>query len=104
MLSHGYYREMGRSAEGLYRFYEMRSWFIEGQRVFEQTAQALSGAAHKAKPKTGPKTEHEGEESAVLGQALAFQGWFHARLGQREMGVSHLLGGSGDPETFRGAR
>jgi diguanylate cyclase (GGDEF)-like protein len=82
MLSHENYEEIGRSAESLYRFYEMRSWFIEGQQVFEQTAQAMSGAGREAE-----------RDSAALGEILAYQGWFHARLGQREEGVRYLRAG-----------
>jgi tetratricopeptide (TPR) repeat protein len=59
--------------EGLFHFYDMRSWFEEGEEVFSQAASIFGKATGK-------------RERIVLGKLLARQGWFAFHLGQHEQG------------------
>ncbi|HEU4322248.1 MAG TPA: tetratricopeptide repeat protein [Roseiflexaceae bacterium] len=54
-----------RALEGLFLFYNMRSWFAEGAAIFAQLSGWLAALQH----------EHP-EARLVLGRALAGQGWF----------------------------
>jgi predicted ATPase/DNA-binding CsgD family transcriptional regulator len=65
-------RALGPAADGLFHFYDMRSWFREGAAAFGAASQALATQA--------------GDGAAlVYGKVLARQGWFTFHLGrQRE--------------------
>ncbi|MBN1178536.1 MAG: tetratricopeptide repeat protein [Anaerolineae bacterium] len=71
----GDWRALGRYLEGLFYFYEMRSWFREGADFSKRTVEALRG-------------EDLSEEQAfLLAQALASHGWFLHRLGEYDHGL-----------------
>ncbi len=64
--------QVSQALESLFIFYNERSWFQEGQVMFGQAAAcAMASGA---------------QERAVLARALARQGWFTFRLGQRDSG------------------
>jgi predicted ATPase/DNA-binding SARP family transcriptional activator len=79
-VAHRMQAQIEKSAESLYRFYEMRSWFFEGEEVFGQAAHALEGA-------------EEAEIDALLAQVRTRQGWFCLKLSRFEEG-RELLGAS----------
>ena len=56
---------------GLFHFYDIRSWFREGERVFRETAVSLSPPQTLA-------------ERKLLAQLQARQGWFAFHLGQHQ--------------------
>jgi predicted ATPase/DNA-binding CsgD family transcriptional regulator len=60
---------IGRAADALFHFYDMRSWFREGAAAFAAARQALSAA----------QADHE--VAVVLGKVLARQGWFTFHTG-----------------------
>jgi predicted ATPase/Tfp pilus assembly protein PilF len=55
--------------DALFLFYEMRSWYDEGEEAFARAADHLRGI-----------TDAGEEKTAVLGKALGRQGWFNLRL------------------------
>jgi tetratricopeptide (TPR) repeat protein len=65
----------------LFHFYDMRSWFLEGEEVFRRTAEM--GQAVAAKLPTD-------ENKLVWGRLLARQGWFTFYLG-RQRSAGQLL-------------
>ncbi|MGC9025849.1 MAG: tetratricopeptide repeat protein, partial [Chloroflexia bacterium] len=70
-VEQGRWAEIGRAAESLYLFYEMRSLFHEGEQVFRQTLEAL-------RKLPGGDNRYE----AALGRVLARYGWCCERLGR----------------------
>src|SRR5262249_17983045 len=61
---------IGRAADALFHFYDMRSWFREGAAAFAVAHKALSAA------------QAESAAAPVLGKLLARQGWFPFHTGQ----------------------
>ncbi len=57
---------LDQAMDGLYHFYELRCWFQEGARAFQQAVAVLEQAG----------------SPPVLGRALVRLGWFYWRLGQ----------------------
>ena len=76
------YRQTARikkSLRSLRRFYEIRGPAQEGAAFFGQAVEALQMPAE-----AGVEQNADTERSVVLGQVLAHQGYFYARLGQHE--------------------
>lgn len=69
--------EINRVLHSLYRFYERRSWYLEGEAAFGQAAEALRGAPEVAENHGGKK---------LLGMLIARQGAWCINLGQIEKG------------------
>ncbi|MDV7390976.1 tetratricopeptide repeat protein, partial [Arthrospira platensis SPKY1] len=74
----------GPALDALFHFYAMRSWFQEGEAVFRAAVKWLRRAPQ------------DGDVEALLGQALARQGWMTFLLGRRaaaqallEAGLAH---------------
>lgn len=62
---------LGQALSALFYFYDVRSWFREGERVFRETADSLPlPATH--------------EERITLARLRARQGWFTFHLGQQQ--------------------
>jgi DNA-binding SARP family transcriptional activator/predicted ATPase len=77
---------MGRALSGLGTFYAIRCWNQEGARAFDAAAGRLSAAL-----RAGHAQEHEtGRRDIVLGQLLAWHGFFAHQLGQQR-GAQGLL-------------
>ncbi len=74
-LEDQHFEAAARSLEGLFRFYDIRSWLREGQEAF-------AGAAAAIKKGTNPECK---EENILLGKILARQSWFRFRLGLYEV-------------------
>lgn len=75
--------------EGLFLFYEMRSWYEEGEEAFARAADQLRGIGRgELTPAgSGEGTQGNSEElqrALVLGKVLARQGWFNLRLARFE--------------------
>jgi predicted ATPase/DNA-binding SARP family transcriptional activator len=68
---------------GLYRFYDMRSWFQEALAVFSEAATSLETSFGSADQITGRK-------AIILGNLLSRQGWFSYRLGFSEQAKAFL--------------
>jgi predicted ATPase/Tfp pilus assembly protein PilF len=64
-LEQGGTAEIEQALECLHHFYEMRSWFLEGEETFARAVERIRG-----RPEAG----------AVLGQLLTRQAWFCERL------------------------
>ncbi|HWQ11688.1 MAG TPA: tetratricopeptide repeat protein, partial [Roseiflexaceae bacterium] len=64
-----------RGSDSLFHFYDMRSWFREGERAFAAACAALAGS---------------GEERATWARLLARQGWFAFQLGRQQEGRALL--------------
>ncbi|MCB8946286.1 MAG: tetratricopeptide repeat protein [Ardenticatenaceae bacterium] len=62
---------LGAAFAGLFHFYDIRSWFREGERVFRETAVALDPPQNVT-------------ERILLAQLRARQGWFAFHLGQHQ--------------------
>lgn len=76
-------QQISQGMDSLFHFYDMRSWFQEGETVFGQLAQQLAiGAAAPAQATPRP----DGEPSEMIwrlqAQAQARQGWFAFHLGR----------------------
>jgi predicted ATPase/Tfp pilus assembly protein PilF len=70
-----------RSLNGLYRFYETRSWFQEGETTFKQATTVLSGRVGEISPALPGSPA---PRLLILGKVLARQGGFSYRLGLYE--------------------
>lgn len=71
-VAHRRETEIEQALEGMYLFYEARSWFTEGADIFGEAARQLEGMGEaEASPRAG-----------LLGKLLARQGAFCSRLGQ----------------------
>ncbi|MEJ2746337.1 MAG: tetratricopeptide repeat protein [Anaerolineae bacterium] len=66
---------IARSLEGLFRFYDIRSWLQEGRELFAHAA---------AEIQKNVKPECPEQERLLLGKLLARQSWFCFRLGLYE--------------------
>jgi DNA-binding SARP family transcriptional activator/predicted ATPase len=74
----GNVRAMGSALAGLGMFYAIRCWNQEGARTFGEAARRLSAASQ-----AGHSQGHESrQQDMVLGQLLAWQGYFAHQLGQ----------------------
>jgi tetratricopeptide (TPR) repeat protein len=69
--------ELGRALHGLSWFYELRSWFAEGEAMMRRGVEALR--------------ESDGTDQVTLGQLMTFEGWFCFRQG-RYGSTRELLG------------
>jgi predicted ATPase/uncharacterized protein HemY len=67
--------EMGRCAQPLYAFYQMRGWFKEGDNAFRQAVTSLRATSGKGEIL-------DGGTAAILGKVLARRGAFAYLLGQ----------------------
>ncbi|MFL5806770.1 MAG: LuxR C-terminal-related transcriptional regulator [Roseiflexaceae bacterium] len=63
-ITAGDIESIGRAAEGLFHFYDMRSWFREGALAFAAARQALE------------RRPDDPAATLVLGKVLAREGWF----------------------------
>lgn len=75
-IGQGLHAEIARCEEGLYLFYDLRSWFREGEASFAAALERLD------QPDT---------PEALVGRLLARRGWFAYRLGDYEQ-ANALLG------------
>jgi DNA-binding SARP family transcriptional activator/predicted ATPase len=66
-VQHGRADDLARALDGLCLFYEMRSWFAEGEEVFADAAEAARARL--------------GGQEPLVAQLLARQGWFAFHLG-----------------------
>ena len=73
-VEHGKEDEIGKSLSSLYLFYEMRSWFQEGEEALGKAVEGLEGVDGVM------MDEHAEEKGAILGKILAQQGRFCQRL------------------------
>jgi tetratricopeptide (TPR) repeat protein len=67
---HNAFENIKDSLDSLFRFYETRAWFREGERTFSSLIQSLNELKIKDK-----------DDSTLLGTALARQGVFYERIG-----------------------
>jgi predicted ATPase/transcriptional regulator with XRE-family HTH domain len=72
--SHARLAELSRAVRGLSWFYELRSWFQEGETMLARAVKALVGAHNLA--------DLEPERARVVGQLISFEGWFRFRQGR----------------------
>ena len=72
--------QIEKSLESLYRFYEMRSWFLEGEEALGQAARALEGGID-----AGDEPEGCGSD-ALLARVLTHKGWFCLKLSRFQEG------------------
>lgn len=68
-----------QAVSGLFHFYNMRSWFAEGESIFKQMAGWLASLQ-----------QHDPAARFVWGRVLARQGWFAFQLGSHTE-AQHLL-------------
>ncbi len=85
-IAHQQHEALARAISGLYLFYEMRSWFQEGEEVFGQAA-----ASWKKQRATAPLALPQ----EVIGRLLIRQGAFCQRLGQSARAESLVQEGLG---------
>jgi predicted ATPase/DNA-binding XRE family transcriptional regulator len=71
--AHEQLAELGGAVRGLSWFYELRSWFQEGEQMLERAVKAISGAQLLS--------DRETERAILLGQLKTFEGWFRFRQG-----------------------
>ncbi|GAB4205060.1 MAG: BTAD domain-containing putative transcriptional regulator [Roseiflexaceae bacterium] len=64
-ISRNHIHGIDQALEGLFHFYNMRSWFAEGEAIFAQLSTWLGALQHE-----------QPQARLVLGRALASQGWF----------------------------
>lgn len=74
-VEQGKQKAIEKSLESLFLFYEMRSWFQEGEETFEKAAERLAEAA---------AGKGETEKNILLGKVLARQGRFCERISRYE--------------------
>jgi predicted ATPase/DNA-binding XRE family transcriptional regulator len=72
--SHARLAELRRAVRGFSWFYELRSWFQEGEIMLTRAVAALGGANDLA--------GIEPERALVVGQLMTFEGWFRFRQGR----------------------
>ncbi len=84
-IIHGQVTEMGQALESLFHFYDMRSWFREGEEAFGRAAAALIPPGHSI-------DQLEGEKGKIVGMLQARQGWFAFHLGQHRLAQEKLQG------------
>jgi tetratricopeptide (TPR) repeat protein len=72
--THDRLAELSGAVRGFSWFYELRSWFQEGEAVLARAAAAVRG--------TGELADLAPERAIVLGQILSFVGWFRFRQGR----------------------
>jgi tetratricopeptide (TPR) repeat protein len=72
--SHAQLAKLGRAVRGFSWFYELRSWFQEGETMLARAVAALTGARDLA--------GLEPERARVAGQLMSFEGWFRFRQGR----------------------
>jgi predicted ATPase/DNA-binding XRE family transcriptional regulator len=80
--SHAQLAELSRAVRGFSWFYELRSWFQEGETMLARAVAALGGASELA--------GSDPERARVVGQLMSFEGWFRFRQG-RYMPACELL-------------
>jgi tetratricopeptide (TPR) repeat protein len=73
------------SLESAWNFYEIKSWFHEGEEIFRQAAEALAGRS-SVEPDDRAEVQHQ----RLLAQLLIRQGWFCMRLARFDQ-AQHLL-------------
>lgn len=75
--------QVSQSFDSLFHFYDMRSWFQEGETVFGQLAQRLP-AFTPSQPAASPSTVSEPSQVSwrLQAKAQARQGWFAFHLGR----------------------
>ncbi len=71
--------ELATAVRGLGRFYNMRSWFTEGQEIFSKALHALQEIPDRAD-----------ETVRVLGEIAMQLGWFEVQLGNYQTAISIL--------------
>ncbi|NPA93598.1 MAG: tetratricopeptide repeat protein, partial [Chloroflexi bacterium] len=84
-LEAGEYESLLAALDGLFAFYEMRSWFHEGEAAFRAAAH-ISAA--------GPAALLSPEGQRLRGRALVRQGWFLIRLGKHKQGWEQTKAGA----------
>ncbi len=84
-LEAGEYESLLAALDGLFAFYEMRSWFHEGEAAFR-------AAAHM--PAEGAASMLSREGQRLRGRALVRQGWFLIRLGKHQQGWEQTKAGA----------
>jgi tetratricopeptide (TPR) repeat protein len=72
--SRGQLAELSRAVRGISWFYELRSWFQEGETMLARAVTALAGTSDLA--------GRDPERARVIGQLLSFEGWFRFRQGR----------------------
>jgi predicted ATPase/transcriptional regulator with XRE-family HTH domain len=72
--THAQLAELGGAVRGFSWFYELRSWFQEGETLFAHAVAALGGADDLA--------GHDPARAVVIGQLMTFEGWFRFRQGR----------------------
>ncbi|MBN1993321.1 MAG: tetratricopeptide repeat protein [Anaerolineae bacterium] len=85
-IAHGCLTEIGQALESLFHFYDMRSWFREGEEAFGRAAAALI-------PPGRSIHQLEGEAAKIAGMLQARQGWFNFHLGQHALAQEKLQNG-----------
>jgi tetratricopeptide (TPR) repeat protein len=80
-IADGHVALLGQAAEGLFYFFEMRSWFQEGSEAFAVAAKRLA-ELHSADPSR--------QNQLVLGKLLARQGWLTFQIGRQREGHTLL--------------
>jgi tetratricopeptide (TPR) repeat protein len=72
--SHARLAELRRAVRGFSWFYELRSWFQEGETMLARAVAALGGASDL--------TSRDSERVLIVGQLMTFEGWFRFRQGR----------------------
>jgi len=72
--AHAQLAELSRAVRGFSWFYELRSWFQEGETILARAVVALAGASDPA--------GLEPERARVVAQLMTFEGWFRFRQGR----------------------
>ena len=72
--SHAQLVELRRAVRGFSWFYELRSWFREGETMLARAVAALDGASDLP--------GRDSERALVVGQLMTFEGWFRFRQGR----------------------
>ncbi len=82
-IEHGRLTEIGRAAEGLSGFFEVRGWFQEGEAVFRAAAETMESRVQVGS--VSPDGVAAGRpEGHALGRILSQYGWFCWRLNRFE--------------------
>lgn len=77
-VEQGDVRQIGATQEALFLFYDMRSWFQEGQQVFQEAALCLAAVAGSR------------QQAVTMARLQARAGWFAFHLGQQQESVRLL--------------
>src|SRR5262249_19282728 len=80
--SHARLADLRRAVRGFSWFYELRSWFHEGETTLARAGAAIRGDT--------PLAALDAERALVVGQLMTFEGWFRFRQG-RYMPARELL-------------